>query len=281
MNFLKSLQRMNTRALLWTVACLGWAAPAYAATEKASIELVGGREVESVTIRTPASRAVVVFENGLRGTLDRWDHVIDAVSPHASIFAYNRPGYARSGDTEGARDGSTVVEQLRQVLQHKGLAPPYILVGHSLGGLYMQLFARRYPQEVAGIVLVDSLMPKMVKKPESFALTARLGTLFFSSAVRREIDGIYETGETVAALPRIDHLPVTMLLNVPKSATAIPVDFGVFNRDPATVAFVRGLYPNAKRVVVDADHQLQSANPEVVAGAIIDMLGALAASRPR
>lgn len=91
--------------------------------------------------------------------------------------------------------------------------------------------------------------------------------------MRREIDGIYETGETVAALPGIDRLPMTKLVNVPKSATAIPVDFGAFNRDPATIAFVRGLYPNAKKVIVDSDHQMQSAHPEVVAKAIVDMLG--------
>ncbi len=273
MNFHQFLQRMNIHVLVCAAACLAWAGPALAATEKASIDLVDGREVESVTIKNPASKAVVVFESGLRGTLDRWDKVLDAVSPHASVFAYNRPGYAHSADTEAPRDGSTIVEQLRQVLKAKGLAPPYILVGHSLGGLYMQLFARRYPDEVAGVVLVDSLMPRMVKKPAGFPLTTRLGTLFFSSAVRREIDAIHETGETVAALPGIDHLPMTRLVNIPKSAAAIPVDFGAFDRDPATIAFVRGLYPNAKKVVVDSEHQMQSAHPDVVAKAIVDMLG--------
>ena len=52
----------------------------------------------------------------------------------------------------------------------------------------------------------------------------------------------------VAALPGIDHMPMIKLINVPKSATAIPVDFGAFNHDPATIAFVRGLYPNARKV---------------------------------
>ena len=138
----------------------------------------------------------------------------------------------------------------------------------------MQLFARRYPNEVQGIVLVDSLKPKMVKKPESLPLTTRIGKqLFFSGTVGREIDRIYDTGEIVAALPGIDHMPMIKLINAPKSATAIPVDFGAFNRDPATVAFVRGLYPNAKKVVVDSDHQIQSANPEVVATAIAEIIG--------
>lgn len=255
-------------------ACVVCAIPAFAAAEKASIEMVDGRKVESVTMKHPASKVVVVFESGLRGTLVKWDKVLDAVSPNATVFAYNRPGYAQSDATDAPRDGSTIVEQLRQVLRQKGLAPPYVLVGHSLGGLYMQLFARCYPNEVQGIVLVDSLMPKMVKRSDALPLTIRIGKqLFFSSTVGREIDGIYDTGETVAALPGIDHMPMIKLVNVPKSATAIPVDFGAFNRDPATVAYVRGLYPNAKNVIVDSDHQIQSANPEVVARAIADMIG--------
>jgi pimeloyl-ACP methyl ester carboxylesterase len=53
------------------------------------------------------------------------------------------------------RDGRTVVAELGQLLRHKGLRPPYVLVGHPLGGLNMQLFARACPQEVQGIVLGD------------------------------------------------------------------------------------------------------------------------------
>lgn len=281
MNCPQSLQRRNIRILLCAAIAMAIAGPLFAATERTSIDLVDGREVESITIKHPTSKAVVVFESGLRGTLERWDKVLDAVSPHASVFAYNRPGYANSGETKAPRNGTVIVDQLRQVLKQKGLPPPYILVGHSLGGLYMQQFARRYPEEVAGIVLVDSLMPRMVKKSDSFPLTTRIGSMFFSSTVRREIDGIYETGETVAALPAIDHMPMTKLINAPSSATAIPVDFGTFNRDPATIAFVRSLYPNAKKVVVDSEHQMQSANPEVVAKAIVEMLGAPAAVLPR
>lgn len=265
-------------ALFLSTAGLLLAGTASAAVEKVRIDQVDGRKVESVTIKTPASNVVVVFESGLRGTLDKWDKVLDAVSPKASVFAYNRPGYANSEATEAPRDGETIVRQLRQVLKHKGLAPPYVLVGHSLGGLYMQLFARRYPDEVKGIVLVDSLLPGMVKKPEDFPLTTRLAkNVFFSNAVSREVDSIHETGEEVLALPGIDNKPIIKLINAPKSATAIPVDFGAFQRDAATVALVRGLYPNAKKVIVDSDHQMQSANPEAVARAILEIVGPQAA----
>lgn len=57
---------------------------------------------------------------------------------------------------------SEVVDELRGVLRQKGLRPPHALMGHSLGGLYMQLFARAYPDEVKALVLVDALYPRSV-----------------------------------------------------------------------------------------------------------------------
>jgi pimeloyl-ACP methyl ester carboxylesterase len=174
----------------------------------------------------------------------------------------------------------TIVEELRRNLKHKGLSPPYILVGHSLGGLYMQLFARRYPQEVSGIVLVDSLYPKVVKKPEEFPMSTRFGKwLFFSASVAKEIDLIHETGEQGLASGSIDDKPMIKLINRPKGATAVAVDFGAFNLDEETASIVRGLDPNAKKIVVDSDHQMQTANPEEMIGVITEMID-LTGARP-
>ncbi|SHM45298.1 alpha/beta hydrolase fold [Duganella sacchari] len=262
-----------TKHAAFCLAGLILAAPVLAAT--ATTQLIDGRKVELVAMKNPAAQATVVFENGSRATVDKWDKVIDGIAPQASVFAYNRPGYGKSADTATPRDGLTIVEELRRILQHEGLAPPYILVGHSLGGLYMQLFAKRHPEEVAGIVLVDALYPRVIKKQEDFPLLTRAGEwLFFSSMVRKEISGIYETGEQVMAQGDIDSKPMVRLVNQPKGATAVPVDFGVVNSDPQTISFVRALYPHAKTVVVDSDHQMQSASPEVVVQAIKDVMEA-------
>jgi pimeloyl-ACP methyl ester carboxylesterase len=202
---------------LFSAASLFCASHAIGAVRNVSIDVIDGREVESMTITNPEARAVVVFENGSHATLDKWDKVIDSIASDTSIFVYNRPGYGKSKVTEARRDGKTIVEELRRNLKHKGLAPPYILVGHSLGGLYMQLFARRYPEEVKGIVLVDSVYPRMVKKPEEFPLSTRVGKwLFFSSSVGKEIDLIHETGEQVLSSGSIDDKPIIELFNHPK-----------------------------------------------------------------
>lgn len=280
-------QRTNVHSLrkcvlsvLFSAASVFTAGHAAAAPVGANTDLIAGRQVESLTIRNPDSKVCIVFENGLRGTLDSWGKVIDLLGPDASIFAYNRPGYGHSQEAATLRDGSTIVEELRQALQQKGLRPPYVLVGHSLGGLYMQLFAKRYPEEVSGLVLVDSAYPGVIKKPEDFPLLTRgAKRLFFSSSVNNEIDLMHKTGEQVLALAPINDKPIVQLFNRPTDPTAIPVSFGVDNSDPRTIALVRGLYPNATKIILDSDHQMQKQSPAEVAEAIKNVIARRSSSR--
>lgn len=264
--------------------CCWIAAFSAAAEPKPAVDTIGGRQVESLTIRNPASPVVAVFEAGSRGTIDKWGRVLEGASRDATVFAYNRPGYGNSEAASTPRDGRTVVEELRQVLRHKGLKPPYVLVGHSLGGLYMQLFARAYPEEVKGLVLVDAVYPRAIKRTEDFPWTTRLaGRLLFSRTVWREIEKIDETGEAVLALADIDEMPIVRLVNQPKphpgEVPPIAVDFGVGRTDSDTVAQIRKLYPKARTVVVDSDHQIPLFTPEAVVGAIHEVVTALSAPR--
>jgi pimeloyl-ACP methyl ester carboxylesterase len=182
------------------------------------------------------------------------------------------------------RDGQTVVEELRQVLRQKGLKPPYVLVGHSLGGLYTQLFARAYPDEVSGLVLVDAMYPRQVKATRDFPWAVRLaGRMLFSRTVWREIEKMDETGDAVLALPGIDDKPIVRLVNEPKphpgEVPPIALDLGVFRNDRATYEMVQQLYPKARTVVVDSDHQVSLATPEAVVNAIRDIVKAQSAPR--
>jgi pimeloyl-ACP methyl ester carboxylesterase len=248
------------------------------------IETIAGRRVESLTIRNPASPFTVVFEAGSRGTIDKWGKVLEGASREATVFAYNRPGYGNSDVAMTPRDGQTVVEELRQVLRQKGLKPPYVLVGHSLGGLYTQLFARAYPDEVSGLVLVDAMYPRQVKATRDFPWAVRLaGRMLFSRTVWREIEKMDETGDAVLALPGIDDKPIVRLVNEPKphpgEVPPIALDLGVFRNDRATYEMVQQLYPKARTVVVDSDHQVSLATPEAVVNAIRDIVKAQSAPR--
>lgn len=237
------------------------------------VETIDGRRVESLTIARPGSPFVVVFEAGSRGTIDKWGPVPAAVGRDATVFAYHRPGYGNSEAAATPRDGRTIVEELRHVLRHKGLPPPYVLVGHSLGGLYMQLFARAYPDEVKGLVLVDALYPRQVKRTVDFPWTTRLaGWALFSRTVWQEVEQIDATGDAVLALADIDAMPIVRLVNRPKphpgEVPPIAVDFGVTRADRETRELVRKLYPTARTMTVDSSHQMAMSSPDVVIDAI-------------
>jgi len=272
---------MSLRPLAFVATLLACAAgTSQAALPAATVREVDGHRLEILATGPATMTGAIVFENGLRETLDTWRPVLSALAPRAQVFAWNRPGYGRSDPVDGPRDGRTVVEELRRALHAAGCQPPYLLVGHSMGGLYMQEFARAHPAEVGGVVLVDSLYPGVIKRSEDFPLYTRAAKrLFFSDTANREIDAIHATGEQVLALPAHDEIPLTRLINVPRSAGAVAVDFGTVVDDPGLRARVMGLYPRARDVVVDADHRIQEANPELVVKAIDEMLQAAKAPR--
>lgn len=99
--------------------------------------------------------ATVVFENGLGPPLEMWGKVQPHVSRFARTVTYDRAGVGLSADGPLPRDGRQVARELRDALGAAGVPPPYVLVGASLGGLYIRVFAGAYPEVVSGMVLVD------------------------------------------------------------------------------------------------------------------------------
>ncbi|HEY8924082.1 MAG TPA: alpha/beta hydrolase [Polyangia bacterium] len=140
-----------TQFALLSIALLG---AACSSRIPARVELVDGRKVEIATAGTNGA-ATVVFESGLGEDWTHWDEVASEVARHTRIFAYSRPGTGASGPATTPRDPKTVVEELRALLASQGYGPPYVVVGHSMGGGYMELFAKSHPGEVVGAVLVD------------------------------------------------------------------------------------------------------------------------------
>ncbi len=98
----------------------------------------------------------VIFESGIGQGKRNWAPVFNKIAELTQCVAYDRAGYGQSEASDQPRDGLQIVLELRDLLQTESIAPPYVLVGHSLGGTVVKLFAKTYPQEVAGVVLVDA-----------------------------------------------------------------------------------------------------------------------------
>jgi len=99
--------------------------------------------------------STVVFENGGGVPLEMWGKVQPHVGRFARTVTYDRAGVGLSEDGPSPRDGQQIARELHDALRAAGLPPPYVLVGASLGGLYIRVFAGMYPQDVSGMVLVD------------------------------------------------------------------------------------------------------------------------------
>jgi pimeloyl-ACP methyl ester carboxylesterase len=96
------------------------------------------------------------MDSGLGGTVLDWHLVQPEVAQFARVCTYDRAGMGWSEPGAQPRTSQQIVKELHTLLGNAGVEGPYVLVGHSFGGVNMQLYASRYPDEVAGMVLVDS-----------------------------------------------------------------------------------------------------------------------------
>ncbi len=129
----------------------------------------------------------VVLDAPLGGSALGWSLVQPEAAGVTQVCAFDRAGYGWSDPGPAPRTSGRIVSELRAALRAAGVPPPYVLVGASIGGCNMRLFAARHPGEVAGLVLVDSAhedqlsrMPPSASELRAldlFSVAARLGIL--------------------------------------------------------------------------------------------------------
>ena len=101
-------------------------------------------------------RPTVILEAGLNDFSVHWARVQPELATLARVCVYDRAGLGWSEHSPAARTSATMIDELHTLLARAGITGPYILVGHSFGGLLMRLYAQRYPRDVAGVVLIDA-----------------------------------------------------------------------------------------------------------------------------
>ena len=101
----------------------------------------------------------VVLEGGLGQGSDYFALIAPKVATTTRVCAYDRAGHGRSEPATGTQDGTAIARDLHSLLAASGNPGPYILAGHSSGGVYVRFFAAAYPGDVAGVVLLDAQSP--------------------------------------------------------------------------------------------------------------------------
>jgi pimeloyl-ACP methyl ester carboxylesterase len=165
----RSLAAGNGRWALYPVVAVMAAAAVGGAVETVSLASdarhampghsydVGGYELHLNC--TGSGGPTVVLQSGLSEMSPYWSHITPAIEDTTRICAYDRAGQGWSEDSPHVPDGVQVAADLHTLLAQAGETGPFVLVGHSTGGAYAMTYAARYPEQVAGLVLLDSASP--------------------------------------------------------------------------------------------------------------------------
>jgi pimeloyl-ACP methyl ester carboxylesterase len=119
------------------------------------VDIGGGRSLYLYCVGSGSP--TIVLEAGFGGNSGAWRAVQPQLGRTTRTCAYDRAGLGSSLPMPGVHDAADEIRDLERLLDHARLPPPYVLVGHSYGGLLVRLFAKAHPDETAGVVLVDSM----------------------------------------------------------------------------------------------------------------------------
>lgn len=235
-----------------------------------SVTPVDGAQIAFAHQGRGSSAPTVVFQSGLGDDHASWSAVLQQLPPQIQAIAPDRPGYGASPASTAVRDACRIAQEQRQLLRRAGLKPPYVLVGHSLGGLYQYVYARQYPDEVAGLVLLDPTHPDILKTmqretPGVAALVQLARATVFTPAMRQEFDA------QTACLDALDSsrplsMPAMLMVSTRPSAyvgDSLQATLGHLRQDWLHLVGGGHLTP-----VAGAGHHIQRDAPQAVVAAI-------------
>ena len=195
---------------------------------------VGGHRLE--VVQRGRGGPVVVVEAGLGQDWREWEGVLDSVAAHTTVIGYARAGYGGSDESPSPRTPRQLTAELHALhalLREVGAKPPYVLVGHSLGGLLVRVYASQHPDEVAGLLLVDPAHERQIREmtPLDSSLVSRFEERLKESRAERNDAPARESADIwpvllrgtlpeAAAVPDVPTIVITSMRTDP-SAGAI------------------------------------------------------------
>lgn len=220
-----------------------------------------------------ARGSTVILEAGSGDSSEVWDAVQKQVEQFEHVCSYDRLGLGKSEKLAAPHTADEIVDDLHQLLQAGRVPPPYVMVGHSIGGIYVRKYAALYPGEVKGLVLLDSA------HEEQFARVSQISPEW-AQRIRERFSA--EDQSASGFLPQDEHLawhfngPLIVIEHeqMPPSAASDPMAkqsealFHLLQKDLAGRSKF-GQLCEAKK----SGHYIQRDEPELVTEAIKDVIG--------
>jgi pimeloyl-ACP methyl ester carboxylesterase len=231
-----------------------------------------------------AGSPTLVFDAGFTDTGDTWDRLLPDVETVTQVCVYDRAGLGSSDPPpHQPRTSQQIVAELHTLLRQAGVASPYVLVGHSFGGLNMQLYAYSYPAEVRGLVLVDATHPDLwARVPTPTDPVARSTQEAFTTGSNPEgIDFAASTAQVRAARTRAGALNIPLIV-ISAGRFEFPPDSTAQQRAQLTQV-LQGLQADLVHlsrqgqqvIAAQSDHYVQRDQPELVVAAVRQVVEAV------
>jgi pimeloyl-ACP methyl ester carboxylesterase len=221
-----------------------------------------------------ATSPTVVLMSGLDTPLEMWSELRTQLARDVRVFSYDRAGVGRSGTVSGSRQATVVAQELHETLRAAGVPGPYILVAHSIGGLYARVFANRYASTVAGVVLVDATHETLLGMLGPEDLAAIAADLKYPGAQREVLAQARSVEEVLAApLPDVPLSVITSMKPEPGQGPEVREWFAELQGE-----WLRQV-TRGEQVRTTAGHMIPLEEPALIASAIRRVIGWSRASK--
>ena len=214
-------------------------------------------------------RPILIFLHG--GGMDyeySWGKVVPGLSGLGTLLLFNRAGIGKSSKPTKKQIGNEVIQTVRKLLESLQLEPPYILIGHSSGGLFANLFARQFPDETQAVVFVDSTHPSQFKEFEADRTWVQKSMFWIIRrfAKNSEEASIEQTAELVVNSGEFPNVPIVVITGTKSDGPAwIQRRSMVENKIVLHKNFL-SLSQNSRHVLTDqCGHFIPVHQPEIVA----------------
>jgi pimeloyl-ACP methyl ester carboxylesterase len=255
---------------------------------------IGGRTLSLACVGpTDSGRPTVIFEAGLGGDRGVWGDVMTALMATDRGCSYDRAGLGLSQPAPKPRTTDDQVDDLHQLLVAAKIEPPYVLVGHSSGGWNVMVYGGRYPDDVSGVVMVDvrppafsersaaALPPEASDEPEAVHQARAEGDFERDPSANPEGLDLIESATEAGASPGFGDRPLVVLTAGDRAAVteglpaAIAEDLDSIWLELQTA--LAGLSTKGRQEIVpDATHDMPFEKPEVIVGAIKEVMAEVA-----
>ncbi|WP_455205326.1 alpha/beta fold hydrolase [Kaarinaea lacus] len=171
------------------------------------------------------SGPVIVLINGFRIRLESWEKLYPEIGQYGRVLTYNRLGIGKSTKANTDQTGDVVINIMREMLSALNLQPPFVLVAHSLGGVFANLYARLKPEEVSAVVFVDAAHPDEASRQSGYKPPWLLRTIndgvkaierIFYKYVYSEDECLQETIRQIKAAGDFPPIPLTVVTGTKK-----------------------------------------------------------------